>query len=119
MSGLAMVPLRRVVSSGDVAHNPPTPLESRKAFEILGFFDIVDTDALRSTAVLRPCLAPPFENGVGLLFSPRGCRVGSYPRRTRLGLIEAITAGSMAPGVRCYPRRTRLGLIEAPATGTQ
>lgn len=92
MSGLAMVPLRRVVSSGDVAHNPPTPLESRKAFEILGFFDIVDTDALRSTAVLRPCLAPPFENGVGLLFSPRGCRVGSYPRRTRLGLIEAGSA---------------------------
>ena len=76
VSGSAMVHLRHAVSSGEVAHRPPTLLESREALEILGFFDIVDTDALRSTAAMAPYLAPPFENGVGLLFSPRGCRVG-------------------------------------------
>ena len=46
-----------------------------------------------------------------------------YPRRTRLGLIEASDRGPASSGRCPYPRRTRLGLIEArtcpPVVGRQ
>jgi hypothetical protein len=79
-----------MVSSGDVTRRPPAPLESYESVEITGFFDIVDTDRVGGVAAIVLGFEAPFENGVGLPFSAKACKVGGYPRRTRLGLIEAL-----------------------------
>ena len=44
--------------------------------------------------------------------------VQKYPRRYRLGLIEASRSSVLSERSRSYPRRYRLGLIEAPARST-
>jgi len=71
--GSAMVPLRRMVSSGDVTRRPPAPLESYESVEITGFFDIVDTDRVGGVAAIVLGFEAPFENGVGLPFSTKAC----------------------------------------------
>ena len=43
--------------------------------------------------------------------------VDVYPRRARLGLIEARDAEAGRAGRNRYPRRARLGLIEARSVG--
>ena len=40
--------------------------------------------------------------------------LAQYPRRMRLGLIEAQRAAHSGTPASRYPRRMRLGLIEAP-----
>src|SRR5581483_9097595 len=104
--------LRRRRSIGFAAGRRPHPLETGTALGTKALFDMVNTTSTRNRPVSSGG-SPPSRNRGGISLAAKGLQPGSIRGARASASLKQARRGSAGLVVGSHPRRTRLGLIEA------